>query len=69
MQNRSSDSWPRSGEGESDLVVRDRDGKPYSVRYDQVNAMLLNEFLEHARMRNKGVTYRNKRPSHSAKAD
>jgi Chaperone of endosialidase len=32
-----------------DLVVRDKDGKPYSVRYDQVNAMLLNEFLkEHA---------------------
>jgi hypothetical protein len=29
-----------------DLVVRDKDGKPYSVRYDQVNAMLLNEFLE-----------------------
>ncbi len=32
-----------------DLVVRDREGKPYIVRYDQVNAMLLNEFLkEHA---------------------
>jgi hypothetical protein len=30
----------------SDLVVRDKDGKPYSVRYDQVNAMLLNEFLK-----------------------
>src|SRR5439155_24662197 len=29
-----------------DLVVRDREGKPYSVRYDQVNAMLLNEFLK-----------------------
>jgi DNA-directed RNA polymerase specialized sigma54-like protein len=28
-----------------DLVVRDKEGKPYSVRYDQVNAMLLNEFL------------------------
>src|SRR5262249_15338693 len=25
-----------------DLVVRDKEGKPYSVRYDQVNAMLLN---------------------------
>jgi Chaperone of endosialidase len=33
-----------------DLVVRDNEGKPYSVRYDQVNAMLLNEFLkEHNR--------------------
>jgi Chaperone of endosialidase len=30
----------------SDLVVRDERGKPYSVRYDQVNAMLLNEFLK-----------------------
>jgi hypothetical protein len=29
-----------------DLVVRDEKGKPYSVRYDQVNAMLLNEFLK-----------------------
>jgi hypothetical protein len=29
-----------------DLVVRDKDGKPYSVRYDEVNAMLLNEFLK-----------------------
>ena len=32
-----------------DLVVRDTDGKPYSVRYDQVNAMLLNEFLKEHR--------------------
>ena len=29
-----------------DLVVRDKDGRPYSVRYDAVNAMLLNEFLK-----------------------
>ena len=29
-----------------DLVVRDSDGKPYTVRYDAVNAMLLNEFLK-----------------------
>jgi hypothetical protein len=29
-----------------DLVVCDKDGKPYTVRYDQVNAMLLNEFLK-----------------------
>jgi trimeric autotransporter adhesin len=32
-----------------DLVVRDRDGKPNSVRYEQVNAMLLNEFLKEHR--------------------
>jgi hypothetical protein len=30
----------------SDLVVRDENGEIYSVRYDQVNAMLLNEFLK-----------------------
>jgi hypothetical protein len=29
-----------------DLVARDEEGKPYSVRYDAVNAMLLNEFLK-----------------------
>jgi uncharacterized coiled-coil protein SlyX len=34
-----------------DLVVRDKENKPYGVRYDQVNAMLLNEFLkEHKRV-------------------
>ena len=32
-----------------DLVVRDKEGEPYSVRYDQVNAMLLNEFLKEHR--------------------
>jgi len=35
----------------SDLVVRDEKGQLYSVRYDAVNAMLLNEFLkEHRRV-------------------
>ena len=29
-----------------DLVVPDKEGKPYTVRYDAVNAMLLNEFLK-----------------------
>jgi trimeric autotransporter adhesin len=29
-----------------DLVVRDKEGKPYTVRYEQINAMLLNEFLK-----------------------
>jgi hypothetical protein len=33
----------------SDLIVHDPDGKPYSVRYDAVNAMLLNEFLKEHR--------------------
>ncbi len=29
-----------------DLVARDEEGKPYTVRYEAVNAMLLNEFLK-----------------------
>ena len=32
-----------------DLVARDSDGKPFTVRYDAVNAMLLNEFLKEHR--------------------
>jgi len=32
-----------------DLIVRDKEGKPYSVRYDAVNAMLLNEFIKEHR--------------------
>src|SRR5437868_2180544 len=40
-----------------DLVVRDAEGKPYSVRYDQVNAVLLNEFLKtHSKMEEQEVT-------------
>src|SRR6266576_1508738 len=40
-----------------DLVVRDKEGKPYGVRYDQVNAMLLNEFLkEHRQVDNLEAT-------------
>src|SRR6476659_6873562 len=31
------------------LVARDKEGKAYTVRYDQVNAMLLNEFLKEHR--------------------
>jgi predicted ribosome quality control (RQC) complex YloA/Tae2 family protein len=31
------------------LVVPDKEGKPYTVRYDAVNAMLLNEFLKEHR--------------------
>jgi hypothetical protein len=41
----------------SDLVVRDKEGKPYSVRYEQVNAMLLNEFLkEHRKVQEQEAT-------------
>src|SRR5262249_45044243 len=37
------------GEVNPDLVVREKDGKPYTVRYEAVNAMLLNEFLKEHR--------------------
>ena len=33
----------------ADLVARDTEGKPYTVRYEAVNAMLLNEFLKEHR--------------------
>jgi hypothetical protein len=40
-----------------DLVMRDKEGKPYTVRYDAVNAMLLNEFLkEHKMVQEQGAT-------------
>jgi hypothetical protein len=40
-----------------DLVARDRDGKPYTVRYEAVNAMLLNEFLkEHRKVQEQEAT-------------
>jgi len=32
-----------------DLIARDEEGEPYAVRYDAVNAMLLNEFLKEHR--------------------
>jgi hypothetical protein len=36
-----------------DFVVRDEKGEIYSVRYDAVNAMLLNEFLKEHRKNEK----------------
>ena len=40
-----------------DLVARDEQGKPYTVRYDAVNAMLLNEFLkEHRKVEEQEAT-------------
>jgi uncharacterized coiled-coil protein SlyX len=40
-----------------DLVARDEQGKPFTVRYDAVNAMLLNEFLkEHRKVGEQEVT-------------
>ncbi len=32
-----------------DLVIRDAEGKPQTVRYEQINTMLLNEFLKERR--------------------
>jgi predicted ribosome quality control (RQC) complex YloA/Tae2 family protein len=38
------------------LVLPDKEGKPYTVRYDAVNAMLLNEFLkEHLTVQDQGA--------------
>jgi hypothetical protein len=40
-----------------DLVARDAEGKVYTVRYEAVNAMLLNEFLkEHRKMQKQEAT-------------
>ena len=39
-----------------DLVVRDQGGKPYTVRYEAINAMLLDEFLkEHRTVQDQGA--------------
>jgi hypothetical protein len=32
-----------------DLVTQDQNGEPYTVRYEAINAMLLNEFLKEHR--------------------
>jgi len=54
-----------------DLIVRDKDGTPYSVRYDQVNAMLLNEFLKEHRKVEKleAIVFRQQRDFHSKLAE
>ena len=54
------------------LVLRDKEGKLYTVRYDAVNAMLLNEFLkEHRKNEEQEATIvqqkKCKRRSHAAK--
>jgi len=44
------------------LVVRDENGEIYSVRYDAVNAMLLNEFLkEHRKTHSKNRRWGSRR--------
>ena len=45
-----------------DLIVRDKEGKPYSVRYDQVNAMFLVSFLKSTRKwKNRHAKYESRR--------
>ena len=39
-----------------DLVVRNKDGEIYTVRYDAVNAMLLNEFLKEHKVEQQEAT-------------
>jgi hypothetical protein len=59
---RKAESTPQFGliaedvaEVNADLIVRDKEGKPLTVRYDAVNAMLLNEFLkEHRTVQEQG---------------
>jgi len=53
-----------------DLVVRDKEGKTYSVCYDQVNAMLLNEFLkEHRKVEEQGAAIARQRTDFQTKID
>lgn len=50
-----------------DLVVRDKEGASYSVRYEQVSAMLLNEFLkEHRKVEEQGATITQQRKDFEA---
>jgi hypothetical protein len=50
------------------LIVRDKNGKPYTVRYDAVNAMLLNEFLkEHRKVRELQATLAEQQKSFESK--
>jgi uncharacterized coiled-coil protein SlyX len=50
-----------------DLVARDADGKAYTVRYEAVNAMLLNEFLkEHAKVEQQATTIAQQRKDFQA---
>jgi hypothetical protein len=39
------------------LIAVDKEGKPYTVRYNKINAMLLNEFLkEHRKVQEQEAT-------------
>ena len=50
-----------------DLVACDDEGKPYTVRYEAVNAMLLNEFLkEHRTVQKQAATITQQRKDFEA---
>jgi Chaperone of endosialidase len=50
-----------------DLVVRDENGDIYTVRYEAVNVMLLNEFLkEHRKLEEQGATITQQRKDFEA---
>ena len=50
-----------------DLIIRDKKGRPYSVRYEAVNALLLNEFLkEHRKNEEQGARITHQRKDFEA---
>jgi hypothetical protein len=53
-----------------DLVVRDKEGKVNTVRYDAINAMLLNEFLkEHRKVQEQEATIAEQKRDHQLQID
>ena len=52
-----------------DLVVRDENGEIYTVRYEAVNAMLLNEFLKEHRKNEEQQATIARLKSHDAKQE
>jgi hypothetical protein len=51
----------------ADLISRDKEGKPQTVRYEAVNAMLLNEFLkEHRTVQDQGAAITRQRKEFGA---
>jgi hypothetical protein len=53
-----------------DLVARDEEGKPYTVRYEPVNVMLLNEFLKaHQRIDELSSKMKNRSPVRKLKSE
>ena len=50
------------------LILPDKDGKPYTVRYEQINAMLLNEFIkEHHKVQELEATVAQQQKSFESK--